>query len=65
MCKLFQEYYVTHVEACLPHLDVLLKHSVMSVFLFCYLFLHYIAPYFHLVSICFHLNLVVVAADIL
>ena len=59
MCKLFQSYYVTFVETCLPYSDVLLKDLVLSVFLFYYCVLHCIAPNFCFMCTCFHLNLVV------
>ena len=47
----------------MPYWDVLLKDSVLLVFLFYYLFLHCTAFYFCSVCFCFNLNLVVVVND--
>ena len=44
--------HLTCVETCLSYLDVLLKDWVLSVFLFFYLFLHCIVPYFYSDLIC-------------
>ena len=55
-------YFVTCVETCVSYLNVLLKDLVLSVFLFFCLFLHDIAPYFHLAWICFCFNLMFVVA---